>query len=118
MSKRAEYLDIYLEGWEALDAEKVVSSLDDSFQYVDPAMPVPITKDRMAAYMARWGERTKALGGTGEVALSNTVTRDEDGVLLSWTWWLFAGTEVQGAALIKAGDSGVLLEKIAYHKAP
>ena len=46
------------------------------------------------------------------------MTRHEDGVLLSWTWWRFAGTEVQGAALIKAGDAGVWLEKIAYYKAP
>ena len=59
MSKRAEYLEIYLEGWAALDAETVVSALDDGFRYVDPAMPAPITKDTMAAYMARWGERTK-----------------------------------------------------------
>lgn len=31
-----------------------------------------------------------------------------------WCWWHVAGTSLQGCALIKVGEGGVLHEKIAY----
>ncbi|MEM7221724.1 MAG: hypothetical protein AAF495_02010 [Pseudomonadota bacterium] len=118
MSDAQQKLDLYLQGWEELDADKVIASLDESFTYIDPSMPAPITKDMMRDYMNQWAARSAALGGTGELSLSHTVTQAQEGELLSWTWWSFDGTEVQGAALIKAASSGVLFEKIAFYKAP
>ena len=118
MSRQMELLDTYLQGWEALDADKVISSLAEEFNYIDPSMPEPITKAMMRDYMAQWAARTAALGGTGELSLADTVTQEQDDCLLSWTWWRFEGTEVQGAAVIKVADHGVLFEKIAFYRAP
>jgi len=97
---RAICLERYLAGWETLDAALVLSTLDEGFQYIDPSMPTPITKAMMSDYMAQWAARTAALGGTGECALRDTVTADRGDGLLSWTWWSFTGTAVEGAASI------------------
>lgn len=118
MTGARQFLDTYLLGWEEMDADKVISSLADEFTYIDPSMPEPVTKAMMRDYMKQWAERTAALGGTGELTLADTVSQAQDGNLLSWTWWRFDGTDVQGAALIKASDQGVLFEKIAFYKAP
>jgi hypothetical protein len=118
MSRRQQFLESYLQGWEEMNADTVISSLADDFNYIDPSMPTPITKAMMRDYMILWAERAAALGGTGELTLANTVTQDQASELLSWTWWHFNGTDVQGAALIKVGDQGVLFEKIAFYKAP
>ena len=118
MSNLRHFLDLYLEGWEALDANKVIASLADDFTYIDPSMPDPITKAMMPDYMNHWVSRTQAAGGTGTLSLADTVTQEQDGALLSWTWWQFDGTDVQGAALIKVSEQGVLFEKIAFYKAP
>jgi ketosteroid isomerase-like protein len=118
MTLRSQFLETYFQGWEELDADKVLSSLADDFNYIDPSMPAPIAKDMMRDYMRQWSERTAALGGTGELSLAHTVTQEQGECLLSWTWWRFEGTEVQGAALIKVSDRGVLFEKIAFYRAP
>ena len=118
MEGARRHLAVYLEGWEQLDADKVISSLAEAFTYIDPSMPAPITKAMMREYMAQWAERTAALGGTGGLTLADSVTQEQEGDLLSWTWWSFDGTDVEGAALIKVADHGVLFEKIAFYKAP
>ena len=118
MSRRQAFLDTYLQGWEELDADKVISSLAEDFHYIDPSMPAPISKAMMRDYMRQWCERTERLGGTGELTVADTVTQETPEELVSWTWWRFDGTEVQGAALIKVGDAGVLMEKIAFYEAP
>ncbi len=44
MSKRAELRALYIEGWNKMDAEKLVSAVADDFLFDDPADPEPVTK--------------------------------------------------------------------------
>lgn len=118
MTPREAHLARYLEGWETLDAAIIASALHEDFRYEDPLLESPVTKSGIADYLELWRRRTESLGGTGEVSLSDSVSEDRDGALLSWCWWRFEGTEVQGAALIKTGDAGVLFERIGYFRRP
>ena len=118
MSKRAELRALYIEGWDTMDAEKLVSAVTDDFVLDDPADPEPVTKAALADYMPRWPERAKALGATFEFETSDKVVQDKDGVLLEWYWWKLAGTDLEGAAVIKTTDDGVVYERLTYYKAP
>ena len=115
MSKRRDHLKTYVEGWRSMDVERVLSALAEGFVFDDPALPEPITKATMADYMSSWEDRTKALSGTWRYENSHEVVQDRDGVLLRWKWWRFSGTSVQGSALTKTIDDGMLYERIAYY---
>ncbi len=97
MSKRAELRALYIEGWNTMNAEKLVSAVADEFLFDDPADPEPVTKAALADYMPRWPERAKALGATFEFEMSDKVVQDRDGVLLEWHWWKLAGTATRKA---------------------
>ena len=118
MSKRHDHLAAYVEGWRTMDAELVLSALADGFVFDDPAHGEPVTKSTMAGFMASWDERTRALSGSWRYENSDEVVEDRDGVLLRWKWWRFAGTDIQGSALTKTGDDGMLSERIAYYPVP
>ncbi len=118
MSRRAQLRALYIEGWETMDAGKLVSAVADGFEFDDPADPEPVTKATLAAYMPRWPEKAEALGGTFVFDITDKVVRDEDGVLLEWYWWRLAGTDVEGAAVIKTTDEGVISERLTYYKSP
>ena len=115
MSKRRDYLNTYIEGWRSMDVELVLSALAEGFVFDDPALPEPVTKATMAGYMSSWEDKTKALSGTWRYENSHEVVQDQDGVLLRWKWWRFTGTDVQGSALTKTSDDGMLYERIAYY---
>ena len=118
MSKRAELRALYIEGWNTMNAEKLVSAVADEFLFDDPADPEPVTKAALADYMPRWPERAKALGATFEFEMSDKVVQDRDGVLLERHWWKLAGTDPEGVALIKTTDDGVVYERLTYLKVP
>ena len=118
MSKRAHHRARYIEAWNAMDAEMLLASVADDFVFDDPADPAPVTKAKLFAYMPVWPERAKALGAAFEFEIVDRVVRDEGGVLSEWYWWRLAGTEVEGMALIKTGDEGVLSERLAYYRTP
>ena len=118
MSKRAELRAQYIEAWETMDAEKLVSAVAEGFEFDDPADPEPITKSKLARYMPIWPEKAKALGGEFRFEIADKVVRDQDGVLLEWYWWRLAGTAVEGAALIKTTDEGVVSERLSYYNTP
>ena len=42
------------------------------------------------------------------------VIKDDELPATVWCWWQAVGTELQGCALVKVGEEGVLHEKIAY----
>ena len=118
MSKRAQLRAQYIEGWETMDAKKLVSAVTDSFEFDDPADPEPITKANLAGYMPVWPEKARALGGTFHFEIIDKVVQDKDGVLLEWYWWKLIGTDVEGAAVIKTIDEGVVFERLSYYRAP
>ena len=118
MSKRARLRAQYIEGWETMDAEKLVSSVAESFEFDDPAEPEPVTKASLVDFMTRWPAKAQALGGRFAFDIVVKVVQDRDGVLLEWYWWRLAGTDVEGAAAIKTTDEGVLFERLAYFKSP
>ena len=118
MPKRHDHLAAYVEGWRAMDADLVLSALADGFVFDDPAHCEPVTKSTMTAYMSSWNERTEALSGSWRYENSHEVVEDRDGVLLRWKWWHFAGTDIQGSALTKTSDEGMLFERIAYYPVP
>ena len=84
MSKRSRLRAQYIEGWETMDADKLVSAVGAAFAF----------------------------------DIVDKVVRDEDGVLLEWYWWRLAGTDVEGAAVIKTTDEGVVFERLAYYRSP
>ncbi len=98
-----------------MNVERVRSALAEGFVFDDPALPEPVTKATMADYMSSWADRTKALSGTWRYENSHEVVQDQDGVLLRWKWWRFTGTSIQGSALTKTTDDGMLFERIAYY---
>lgn len=115
MTIRGEKRRAYDKSWDNWDAETLVSTLADGFVFDDPAMPEPIKKGDMAAYMASWQDRVKLLGGTGEINCSDRVEVDEDGAVVSWNWWSFVGTKYEGSAVTRTTDEGVQYERITYY---
>ena len=118
MSKRAQHRARYIEGWNTMDAEKLLASVTDGFVFDDPAEPEPITKAMLAAYLPRWPEKAEALGALFAFDIIDKVIEDKDGVLLEWYWWQLAGTGVEGSAVIKTTDDGVISERLTYFKTP
>lgn len=79
------------------------------------AMPEPVTKANMTAYMAGWKDRVKQLGDTGEIGSRDRVTIDKDGAIVAWLWWSFVGTNYEGSAVTRTTDEGVQYERITYY---
>lgn len=115
MSKREAKRKAYGEGWDTWNADLLLSSLTEDFVFDDPAMPEPVIKAAMAAYMAGWKDRVKQLGGTGEIASRDRVTIDDDGAIVSWHWWSFVCTNYEGSAVTRTIDEGVQYERITYY---
>lgn len=115
MSQRQDHLNAYVEGWRSMNAERVLSALAEGFVFDDPALPEPVTKATMAAYMSSWGDRAKGSSGTWRYENSHEVAQDRDGILLRWKWWRFTGSTLQGTALTKTSDDGMLFERITYY---
>ena len=101
-----------------MDAGKVLTSVTDDFLFDDPADPGPVTKAMLVDYMPRWPEKAGALGAAFEFDIIDKVVRDEGGVLLEWYWWRLTGTAVEGSAVIKTRDDGVMSERLTYYKTP
>jgi len=118
MSKRYGLRAQYIEGWVTMDAAKLVSSVTDDFVFDDPAEVTPITKAGLANYMPVWPEKARALGTQFDFHIVDKVVQDRDGVLLEWYWWRLAGTDVEGSAVIKTSDEGVVYERLTYYRTP
>lgn len=101
-----------------MNVELVLSAIAEGFVFDDPALPAPVTKSTIAGYMSSWEERTRALSGTWGYEKSDEVVQDRDGVLLRWDWWHFPGTGLQGSAVTKITDEGIIYERLAYYTEP
>ena len=114
---RADNLNRYAEGWVTGDAGVIASTLDDDYQMDDPNVGM-ISKAAFREYHAGFKEQVESIRGVSEDAwldLSELVTQEEAGVLTAWAWWTVPGTPLQGSALIKVGDSGVLSERLTFY---
>ena len=117
-TRRERHRARYIDGWNFMDAEKLLASTTDNFVFDDPADQAPITKAKLVDYMPVWPARAKALGGAFEFDITDKVVQDEAGVLLEWYWWRLTGIDVVGSAVIKTSDEGVFSERITYFRTP
>lgn len=118
MSKRLEMLKEYQKGVRSMDPERAMRVAAPGFIFVDGALEEPITQVNFSNYLLGWKERMKAIGGTGRYEVSDELEMDLPDHLLRWGWWKFIGTPIEGSALVKVTDKGVLYEKIAYYRMP
>ena len=73
MSKRAQHRARYIEGWNTMDADKLLASVSDDFLFDDPAEPAPITKAALVDYMPRWPQKAGLLGAKFAFAIVDKV---------------------------------------------
>ena len=115
---RADFLQQYAEGWSKGDANSIVASSDDNYQLDDPNSG-SVPKTRLSEYLAGLVELVDNIRGTSGqqpfMALTEVVTSEEGNLLTAWAWWSIPNTSIQGTALIKVGDNGVVSERLAYY---
>ena len=112
-----DYLNQYAEGWTKGDAQIIVGSLADSYQLDDPNFGT-ITKQTFADYLSGMWQMVEGIRGKTSdplLELTEIVTKEEQGVLTAWAWWIVPGTPIQGSAFIKVGDNGVISERLCYY---
>ena len=112
-----EHLNQYAEGWTKGDAQIILGSLADSFQLDDPNGG-NISKQALPDYLAGMWQTVEGIRGkTNDPLLDITevVTKEEQGEITAWVWWVVPGTPIQGSGLIKVGDNGVISERLCYY---
>ena len=110
-------IETYLKGWELGDGELSLSATADDFYYDDPNTG-RIQREGFVEFVEDF-KRAAAEMGDGQVAnpfleCSDTVIKDDKAPATVWCWWHARGTELQGSAVIKVDERGVLNERIAY----
>ncbi len=118
MLKRKTLLKEYLAGVQSMDPERAMRAAAPGYRWFDGALKSPVTRENFSEYLLDWEERMKAIGGSGRYEVSDELEQDLDDCLLRWAWWKFVSTDVEGSALLKVTDDGVIYEKIAYYKMP
>ncbi len=112
-----QIIDTYLKGWELGDGALSLSVTADSFCYDDPDTG-RIARDEFVEFVEDFKRAAVDLGGVENASpflqYSDVVIKDDELPATVWCWWQAIGTELQGCALVKVGDEGVLHEKIAY----
>ena len=101
-----------------MDPERAMRAAAPDYRQFDGVLDSPVTRENFSEYLLGWEERMKAIGGSGRYEVSDELEQNLDDFLLRWAWWKFVGTDVEGSALLKVTDDGVIYEKIAYYKMP
>jgi len=111
------FIDTYLQGWELGEGALSLSVTADSFCYDDPNTG-RIERHDFVEFVEDFKRGAIAMGGAENanpfLQYSDVVIKDDELPATVWCWWQAVGTELQGSALVKAGEQGVLHEKIAY----
>jgi len=113
------WLEMWLMGWRAGDAEMILHSVADDFVYDDPVdgrfgkAEFAVYLDKMFASEAPF---VTSAGDTVFEEISDVVVREQEGELTAWGWWQTAS--VEGAGLVRVGPKGVRSEKTAYYSPP
>ena len=110
-------IDTYLKGWELGDGALSLSVTADSFCYDDPNTG-RIPRHEFVEFVEDFKRAAIEMGGAANanpfLQYSDVVIKDDESPVTIWCWWQAVGTELQGSALVKVGEHGVLHEKIAY----
>lgn len=118
MAIRHDHRARYIDAWNAIDAEELVSSVSEDFVFDDPCEPELIGKSNLARFLPVWPEKLRKLGSGFDFQTIDKMVSDQDGCLTEWHGWRVPGQELEGSALIKTTDAGVMLEKFAYYRTP
>jgi hypothetical protein len=114
----ADHLGKYAEGWTKGDADMILSALSDDYT-LDGPNTGKVAKRAFSEYLSKMKETVRTLRGGSLpqpfMDLTNVVTREDNGILTAWCWWVVPGTGIQGSGLIKVGPEGVRSEVLAYY---
>jgi hypothetical protein len=112
-----QHIETYLKGWELGDGALSLSATAQSFCYDDPNTG-RIEREQFVQFVEDFKSAAVEMGGekdaTPFLQYSDVVIKDDVLPATVWCWWQAVGTELQGCALVKVGNDGVLHEKIAY----
>ena len=115
--KVRQYIDTYLKGWELGDGALSLSVTADSFYYDDPNSG-RIPRHQLVQFVEDFKSAAVAMGGAENASpflqYTDVVIKDDSLPATVWCWWQAVGTELQGCALVKVSEAGILHEKIAY----
>ena len=115
MSKRREFLAVWVDAVRAMEPKKALLVATPDFVFFDGLLSEPVTQETFSEYLLGWEARMISIGGNGRYEVIDEVIQDDGDVLLKWGWWQFTGTKLQGASLVKVTNKGVCYEKIAYY---
>jgi len=112
-----QHIDTYLKGWELGNGALSLSVTADSFCYDDPNTG-RIARHEFVEFVEDFKCAAIELGGLENanpfLQYTDVVIKDDSSPAIVWCWWQAVGTDLQGCALIKASEAGILHEKIAY----
>ena len=112
-----QHIDTYLKGWELGDGALSLSVTAPTFCYDDPNTG-RIPRDEFVQFVEDFKSAAIDMGGAVDanpfLQYTDVVIKDDELPATVWCWWQAVGTELQGCALVKVGEEGVLHEKIAY----
>ena len=112
-----QHISTYLKGWELGDGALSLSVTAESFCYDDPNTG-RIPRTEFVQFVEDFKSAAVEMGGAVDanpfLQYTDVVIEDNELPATVWCWWQAVGTELQGCALIKVGEQGVLHEKIAY----
>ena len=112
-----QIIETYLKGWELGDGELSLAVTADSFHYDDPDTG-RIERSAFVQFVNDFKQAAVEMGGEPNAKpflnYSDIVVDYDRSPVTVWCWWHAASTSLQGCALIKVGEEGVLHEKIAY----
>lgn len=110
-------IETYLKGWELGDGELSLTATVQSFFYDDPDTG-RIQRHEFVQFVNYFKSAALDMGAEENASpfliYSDVVIDYDTSPATVWCWWHAAGTSLQGSALIKVGEEGVLHEKIAY----
>ena len=115
--KISQFIETYLKGWESGDGELSLSVTADDFSYDDPNTGT-ISRSDFVAFVNNFKQATVEMGATENanpfLNYSDIVINEYETTASVWCWWNAVGTDLQGSALIRVNEHGILHEKIAY----
>ena len=112
-----QIIETYLKGWELGDGALSLGATANSFCYDDPNTG-RIPRDEFVAFVEDFKRAAIEMGAAENanpfLRYSDVVIKEDELPATVWCWWQAVGTELQGSALVRVGEEGVLHEKIAY----